>query len=95
MVTASEAEPLWPSLVALMMEDPAATAETSPFAETLATLGLEVCQVTTRPESELPVGSRRVAVARPVCPTTSDDGLSATNTVATGIGGGVRTVSEA
>src|SRR5439155_1385158 len=93
-VTASEAEPLWPSLVALMMEDPAATAETSPFAETLATLGLEVCQVTTRPESELPVGSRRVAVARPVCPTTSDDGLSVTNTVATGIGGGVRTVSE-
>jgi len=94
-LTVKKAEPLCPSLVALIAVVPAASAETSPFAETEATFPLEVCQVTTRPESELPFASRSVAVARAVCRTTNDDGLSATDTVATGIGSGVRTVSEA
>ena len=60
-VTVIVADPDFPSLVAVMVAVPAATAVTRPLAETVA-MGLElVVQVTVRPVSSAPLASRSVA----------------------------------
>src|SRR5213075_943744 len=93
-VTVKPAEPTWPSLDALMVAVPAARADTLPVPEILATFGFELCQVTLLPVRELPLASRRVAVAAVVWPMTRDDAPSDTPTLATGTGGGAMTVSD-
>jgi hypothetical protein len=87
-VTVMAAVPLFPSLVAVIVADPAATPVTSPVEETVAAPALEVVHVTARPVSTVPPASRSVACSCVVCPacTLAEDG--ATVTVATGGGGG-------
>ncbi len=55
--------PFLPSLVAVMVTGPAAFAVTRPFASTVATVALLVCQVTVRPVSGVPAASFGVAVS--------------------------------
>src|SRR3954468_22572421 len=62
-VAVIEAEPLLPSLVAVMVADPPATAVTSPLADTFATPTLEELHVTVLPVSVLPAASFSVATA--------------------------------
>ena len=62
-VTLIEADPLLPSLVAVICAEPAATAVTSPDPETVATAVLFEPHVTVRPVSVLPLASFSVAVA--------------------------------
>ena len=62
-VTVSGAEPFWPSLVATMLADPAATGVTRPVEDTVATAELLELQSTTRPVSARPLESSNVAVA--------------------------------
>src|SRR6266849_497916 len=68
-VTTTDAPPLFPSLVAVMVAVPAPRAVTSPVAFTVATAALLVVQLTPRPVSGFPLASRGVAVSWPVCPT--------------------------
>jgi predicted anti-sigma-YlaC factor YlaD len=91
-VTVIAAEPFFPSLVAMMFAEPALTAVTTPLELTEAIPAFELDHETARPMRSLPFASRRMAVALAVCPTTSEDGLSVTDTVATGTGGGAITV---
>jgi hypothetical protein len=77
-----------PSLEALIIALPGPTALTLPVASTVATLTLELSQVITRPESGFPLESSSVALATAVCPTRSAEGLTVTNTIAMGVGGG-------
>ena len=91
-LTVSAAEPFCPSLVAMMFAEPALTAVTTPLELTEATPVFELDHETARPVRSFPPASRRVAVALAVCPTTSEDGLSVTETVATGTGGCAITV---
>src|SRR5216117_415217 len=67
--TAIAAVPPRPSLVAVIVALPTATAVTSPLALTLATAGALLAHVTTRPDSGLPLASFGVAVSWTVCPT--------------------------
>src|SRR5690349_16052961 len=67
-VTVTLALPLLPSLVAVIVADPAATPLTSPLPVTVATAVLPLAHVTTRPESALPLASFGVAVSCWVCP---------------------------
>src|SRR6266568_2913480 len=60
-VTVTEAVPLFPSLVAVIVLVPAATPVTRPVADTVATAGTLLAQVTTRPGSTLPAESFVVA----------------------------------
>src|SRR6266849_6248731 len=85
-VTVIVAEPLWPSLVAVTVAVPAATAVTRPVALTVATAGSALVQVTTRSLSGFPAPSRAVAVSCPVWPTVSPRLAGVTLTVATGTG---------
>jgi hypothetical protein len=62
--TVTDAAPLFPSLVAVMVTDPAATAVTMPLAETIATAGALLDHVTMRPVSTLPAES---VVTAPSC----------------------------
>ena len=63
-VTVRTALPTWPSLVAVMLAVPGATAVTTPLdAETMATAALSEVQVIVRPVRILPLESTRVAVA--------------------------------
>jgi hypothetical protein len=55
--------PVCPSLLAMIDADPALTAVTVPLAETVATPGFALDQVTVRPVKTFPAASRRVAVA--------------------------------
>jgi len=55
--------PLFPSLAAVIVADPAAPVVTNPPAFTLATAVLLLDQVTTRPVSALPLASFGVAVS--------------------------------
>ena len=55
--------PLFPSLVAVIVAEPGATAVTRPFASTVATPGALVVQLIVRPESGLPFASSGVAVS--------------------------------
>src|SRR5881628_2378527 len=67
-VTVTLAPPLLPSLVAVIVVDPAATPLTSPLPLTVATAVLPLAHVTIRPESALPLASFGVAVSCWVCP---------------------------
>jgi len=68
-VTVIAAFPLWPSLDAVTVADPAATAVTTPDPETDATLAFELDHATTRPVNTLPLASRVVADRDVVFPT--------------------------
>jgi hypothetical protein len=85
-ITVSVALPDFPSLVATIVVDPAPTAVTTPWVETVAIVWSLVLQVTTRPVRTLLLASNVVAVACVVCPTWTVDADSATLTDATGIG---------
>src|SRR5207253_4928086 len=73
-VTVAVEVALFPSLVAVMMAEPAATpvpppTVTCPVAVTVATAALLVAQVTSRPLNGLPLASCGVAVSWTACPT--------------------------
>src|SRR5437870_10309953 len=79
------AVPLWPSLVAVIVAEPATFAVTSPVPVTVATGVLLLAHVTERPVRMLPLASRRVAVSCCVCPagTLADAGLTVTDATGT------------
>src|SRR6266852_8498415 len=85
-VTVIVADPLWPSLVAVTVAVPAATAVTRPVALTVATAGSALVQVTTRSMSGFPAPSRGVATSCPVWPTVRPRLGGVTVTAATGTG---------
>src|SRR5207244_4686218 len=62
------AVPLCPSLVAVIVADPAATPVTSPLLLTVATLVALLAHVTTRPVNAAPPASFGVAESWTVCP---------------------------
>jgi hypothetical protein len=76
--------PLFPSLVAVMLAVPTATAVTTPSAETVATAGLRELHVTARPLSVAPLASSVVAAAWPVPTAVMEFGVRLTFTEATG-----------
>src|SRR5205809_746366 len=80
-VTLISAVPLWPSLVAVIVAEPAATLVTSPLAFTVATAGVLLAHVTTRPDSGLPLTSLGVAASCTVWPAciVADPGVTATD----------------
>src|SRR6266511_696027 len=86
-VTVTAALPVFPSLVAVIVAEPAATPETSPLEFTVAIELLLLPQVTTRPERVLPLASFGVAVSCAVCPTRmlAVGGLTATEATGTGV----------
>jgi hypothetical protein len=75
--------PLFPSLVAVIVAEPGATAVTSPEAETVASAVALDDHVTVRSVSTLPPASRTVAVSCDVFVTRSVAELGDTETVAT------------
>src|SRR3989442_14972790 len=83
-VTVTLAPPLLPSLVAVIVVDPAATPLTSPFPLTAATALLPLAHLTIRPDSGFPFASSGVPVSCSVCPacTLTDAGLTATDATA-------------
>src|SRR6266516_2893487 len=83
-VTVMLALPLCPSLVAVIVAEPAVTPLTSPLPFTVATDVLLLAHVTTRPVSGLPLASFGVAVSCAVCPTCTLAGDGLTVTEATG-----------
>src|SRR3989442_4986689 len=83
-VTVTVAVPLFPSLVAVSVAVPGATALTSPVADTVATPAALVVHVTARPVNTLPAESLGVAVSCTVCPTVRLDEVGLTVTDATG-----------
>src|SRR6266516_531611 len=78
--------PLFPSLVAVMVAEPVASAVTSPLALTVAAFMLLLVHVTVRPVSTLPFASFSVAVNWTVLPTLMLADAGVTVTVATGGG---------
>src|SRR5207237_8497275 len=68
-VTVSAAVLLLPSLVAVIVAEPAVTPATRPLPLMVATLGLPLVHVTIRPVSVPPAESFGVAVSCNVCPT--------------------------
>src|SRR2546426_8081 len=83
-LTVIVAEPLCPSLVAVIVDEPAVTPVTSPLALTVATAGLPLAQVTVRPPRGLPFASLGVAVSGTVWPACTDAVAGVTVTDATG-----------
>jgi hypothetical protein len=83
-VTVIVAVPFWPSLVAVIVAEPAPTPVTNPVPLTVASPASLVAHVTTRPQSTFPYTSRGVAASWTVCPaiTLAEAGL--TRTEATG-----------
>jgi hypothetical protein len=94
-ITVSEALPVFPSLVAVMVAEPAAMADTVPPSFTVATVGDDDVQLTTRPVTAAPAAVRRSAVAFTVPPTVIWVADSATATEATPVlaAGGVGLVA--
>jgi len=84
LVTVTVAVPLCPSLVAVIVAEPAATPVTNPLAETVAAAALLVAQVTTRPLRAVPFASFGVAVNWVVAPTVTPVAVGLTVTEATG-----------
>src|SRR5215208_6655567 len=84
-LTVTAALPLCPSLVAVIVAEPAVTAVTRPLAFTVATDVLVLDQVTARPASVVPFASFGVAVSSIVCPTFRDADAGVTATSATGM----------
>ena len=93
-VTVTLAVPLCPSLVAVIVGDPAATPVTSPLALTVAAAVLPLVQVTARPVSTLPAASFVVAVSCTVPPGPIVAVVGVTITEATGATRFTRTVVE-
>src|SRR2546426_881420 len=85
-VTVIVALPLWPSLVAVMVAEPVATAVTTPLGLTVATAGASLAHVTERPVSVSPLAPLSVAVNCGVAPTGRLSLAGATVTEATGTG---------
>jgi hypothetical protein len=83
-VTVMIAVPLFPSLVAVIVVVPAATAVRLPDDEMVATPVLLELHSTGRPDNKLPASSRSKAVSPVVCPTDMDNGFGVTATDATG-----------
>jgi hypothetical protein len=83
--TVIAAVPFCPSLLAVIVADPAAPPVTKPFPFTEATAALLVAQVTVRPDSALPLASFGVAVSWKVWPpgTLAEVGLTATDATGT------------
>src|SRR5881398_2934018 len=79
------AVPLWPSLVAVIVAEPATFPVTSPVPVTVATDVLLLAHVTERPVRMLPLASRRVALSCTVWPvgTLADAGLTVTDATGT------------
>src|SRR5213595_502080 len=79
------AVPFWPSLVAVIVAEPATLPVTSPVPVTVATDVLLLAHVTERPVRMLPLASRRVALSCTVCPagTLADAGLTVTDATGT------------
>ena len=94
-VTDTVAEPLCPSLVAVIVAEPAAAAVTTPVPLTAATAALLLAQVIARPASVLPFPSLSVATRETAPPTVTVTELGATLTEATGRGAGSTTVTAA
>ncbi len=86
-VTVTADVPLCPSLVAVIVAEPGATAVTRPLPFTVARAVLLVPHVTTRPASAFPLASCGVAVSCTVCPavTLTDAGLTLTDATGTGV----------
>src|SRR6202165_5314006 len=82
-VTVTIADPLCPSLAAMMLAVPGATPATTPVADTVATPVLSDDQVIGRPVRTLPPASLRVAVAFVVAPITIEGCAMLTETPAT------------
>src|SRR5947208_7893360 len=82
--TVTDAVPLFPSLVAVIVAVPGVTPVTSPALVTVATDVLLLDQVTARPESAAPFASLGVAVNWTVCPAWTVAVGGVTSTVATG-----------
>src|SRR5204862_2842991 len=80
------AVPLCPSLVAVIVAEPAATPLTSPVPLTVAADVLLLAQLTTRPDSGLPLASFGVAVSCTVCPPDPEADAALTVTELTGTG---------
>src|SRR5213080_2092251 len=85
-LTVIVAVPPCPSLVAVIVAEPAVTPVTSPLPLTVATAGLLLDQVTVRPPSGLPNASRVIAAYCAVCPTPIVAVAGVTLTDATGSG---------
>ena len=90
-VTVIVEAPLCPSLVAVIVAEPAATPVTSPLGLTVAA-ELLLDHAMPRPVRMLPPASFKVAVSGSVCPTTTVPDTGLTLTVATGTGVAVVTV---
>src|SRR2546427_517574 len=82
--TVTDADALFPSLVAVIVAVPAATPVARPFDDTVATDGFKLDHVIPRPVSTVPVESFAVAVSCTVPPTRMFAALGATTTEATG-----------
>src|SRR5439155_20345713 len=85
--TVIAAEPLWLSLVAVIVAVPATLPVTSPLALTVATVVLLLTQLTARPASGVPFASFGVAVSWTVFPSSTAAAAGATSTAATGTSG--------
>jgi hypothetical protein len=84
--TVIAAVPVFPSLDAVIVALPAATAVTTPADDTVATAAFDVLHVTVRPVSTAPAASLVTAVNACVPPTDTVAALGVTSTVATGTG---------
>src|SRR2546427_290854 len=84
-VTVIAEVPLWPSLVAVMVAEPATTPLTRPLAFTVAIEVLPLLHDKTRPVKGLPLASLGVAVSSPAWPasTVADAGLTLTEATGT------------
>src|SRR5437763_17049541 len=87
--TVPVALPAFPSLVAVIVADPAALLVTRPLGLTVATAVLLLAHVTVRPVSALPAESFGGAVSCTVCPTVRVAVAGATASEATGTDGTV------
>src|SRR5438552_14368850 len=83
-VTVTDAVPLLPSLVAVIVAVPTPVAVTRPVPSTVATPGASLPHVMARPDSGFPAESRSVAVSCPVRPSLRSRWPGATPTVTTG-----------
>src|SRR6266566_6793414 len=83
-VTVIAARPFFPSLVAVIVAAPAASAVTRPLAETVATPGALLDHVTVRPINTLPAESFVVTLSCTLAPTRTAADAGATVTEATG-----------
>src|SRR5437773_446423 len=84
--TVTVALPLCPSLVAVIVAEPAAAPVTKPLPVTLATDVLLLAHVTVRPDNGVPFASFGVAVSCTVPLTWTEAAAGATLTEATGVG---------